>query len=273
MPAEIPEITELKASGDLETQAAVRIDFKDGSKAFIASKEMILPFDDGGDDVTFIIGLRKRPTIQQSIRTIIDQISFEIQNADKIMGQTIFSSRYVLNGSNAILWRVYIAPDGTRYFKERARGVIAAAKAVAATHITCVMIPDTNYRAKGNGSRTMMESCMLKFKLDPRCGSVDPSETCNHDVAACMTKLPSPVIINPVPPDGQGNLASFGGLIGIQINSSSTSTSTGGGTTSSPSGGGGALTPLRPIIDGNGGDDDPFGYRRYGPRTSPFLLP
>lgn len=216
MPAETDvNIAALKASGDAETQIVALITFKDGSKAHMSTKDMTIVIP-GEPETRYYPYLKERLTSRTSLRKVTDGIDIEIQNVDQVIGRTVLATSFSLNGSKCIVYKVYIAPGGAYYLKEKVRGVIGVAKVVGSTSVTAKIIPDTNYRARGRGSRTMNEACDFAYKIDPRCGSTDPSPTCSHDYEGangCKSKQPAPVLINPVPPN---NGPSFGGLIGAQ---------------------------------------------------------
>jgi hypothetical protein len=210
------EIQALKASGDAETQFIALVTLKDGTKYRISTKQIFVAVP-GDAAESFNPYLKQRITSRLSARKITDTIELSIQNVDLALSLPVLAAQYSLNGSSCIIWKVYIRPDGVILPpKEKVRGVLSQARIVGSTEVSVKLVPDTNYRARGRGSRTMQESCPFGFKVDPRCGSVDPTDTCSHDYFGsngCTSKLPALVLINPVPPN---NGPSYGGLIGTQ---------------------------------------------------------
>lgn len=257
-------IAALKASGDADTQLIALITLKDGTKYHISTRELLIATPEEAE-VTYYPFLRQRVTTRASLRKITDTVDISIQNVDQVIGKTVLATQYALNGSSCIIWKVYIDLNDNKYVKEKVRGVLSQARAIGSNEVSVKLIPDTNYRRRGRGSRTMQESCDFAYKVDPRCGSPDPSETCDYTYAGangCIHKLPALVLINPVPAN---NGPSYGGLIGAQSQTTVNTT----GPTDEPDG---------PTIDGGrrfptGDDGYGGGYGRYGPRELLPIIP
>lgn len=135
--------------------------------------------------------LRGQSSERRSLRKIADKVEAQIQNVDRLLGQTALNTQ-ALAAAVAHYGKLFVTDGGTASFKETFTGEVVNAR-VRNGAVSLEMVSDLATAGGIAAWRTLQKPCAWGYK-DEHCGSLSPTPTCSKQYEgenSCATKTPA----------------------------------------------------------------------------------